>query len=326
MTAEEMWRRVCRGMRSRLRPALYRRCFVGTSGLEWRDGTLTVALPTASMNEQMVHRFMPLLAEVACEALRRDVVLRFVVSSQANPQDGAILETAMHHAPAVQNPALFSPRSLSRQISCLASVDLLPHYSFQTFVAGDSNRLAFAAAQSVAAAPGQAYNPLFLYGGSGLGKTHLLMAIGHVAQARGLVVCYFTAEGFADLITQAQRERREDVVRHALHAVDMLLVDDVQFIGGKDTTEEAFFHIFNALHLARKQIVLTSDRVPRAIPTLHDRLRSRFEWGLLADIAAPAYADRLSITQAKAATLEPKFPPAVLEFVARPDGLQRTRD
>ena len=196
------------------------------------------------------------------------------------------------------------------------SHELNPRYVFETFVVGLTNQLAFAAAQQVAANPGESYNPLLIYGGVGLGKTHLLHAIGHSARLRGLSVAYVTAERFTNEIIGAIRSRTTDLFRARYRAVDMLLVDDVQFIAGKESTEEEFFHTFNTLHEANKQIVLTSDCVPQAMSHLHDRLRSRFAWGLIADIQPPDYAHRLAILRAKSSALHLAIPEDALASLA----------
>jgi chromosomal replication initiator protein len=197
--------------------------------------------------------------------------------------------------------------------------DLYPRYVFETFVVGTANRLAYAAAEEVARAPGERYNPLLIYGGVGLGKTHLLHAIGHRARAAGLLVTYVTAERFTNEIIEAIRQRTTNEFRMRYRAVDVLLVDDVQFIAGRDSTEEEFFHTFNALHEANKQIVLTSDRIPQAMRHLHDRLRSRFAWGLMADIHPPDFEHRLEILRAKAAMKQLDIAEEVLAYLARPD-------
>src|SRR5579883_1745741 len=197
--------------------------------------------------------------------------------------------------------------------------DLHPRYLFETFISGAANQLAYAAAREVAYHPGEQYNPLLIYGGSGLGKTHLLHAIGHAIHRRGLSVAYVTAERFTNEIIEAIRQRTTDAFRARYRLVDVLLVDDVQFIAGKESTEEEFFHTFNTLHEANKQIVLSSDRVPHAMSHLHDRLRSRFAWGLIADIHAPDFEHRLAILRAKAAALPVPIPEEVLLCVARPE-------
>jgi chromosomal replication initiator protein len=199
------------------------------------------------------------------------------------------------------------------------AADLHPRYSFDTFVVGAANHLAFAAAREVAGHPGEQYNPLLITGGPGLGKTHLLQAIGHFTEEQGLAVAYVTAERFTNEIIEAIRQRTTDAFRTHYRAVDILLVDDVQFIAGKESTEEEFFHTFNTLHEAGKQIILSSDRVPRAMSHLHDRLRSRFQWGLIADLDTPSFEHRLAILRAKASVLPVEIPEEVLLCLARPD-------
>lgn len=196
---------------------------------------------------------------------------------------------------------------------------LNPRYTFSTFIMGKSNQLAHAASLAVADSPGQVYNPLFFYGGVGLGKTHLLHAIGQVGEASGLNVLYVTSEKFTNEIINAIRFQKTDEFRAKYRQIDILLVDDIQFIAGKESTEEEFFHTFNSLHSANKQIVVTSDRPPKAIHSLQDRLRSRFEWGLLADIQPPEYEHRLAILRSKAESLRFAVPSAVIEFIARPE-------
>jgi len=202
---------------------------------------------------------------------------------------------------------------------------LNPRYTFSTFIAGKSNQLAHAASQGVADAPGKTYNPLLLYGGVGLGKTHLLHAIGHCGLAAGLNVLYTTSDRFTNEIINAIRFHTTEEFRAKYRQIDILLVDDVQFIAGKESTEEEFFHTFNSLHNANKQIVLTSDRPPKAMLTLQDRLRSRFEWGLLADIRPPDYEHRLAILRSKtespfrAEGLQIEIPNNVIEYIATPE-------
>jgi chromosomal replication initiator protein len=202
---------------------------------------------------------------------------------------------------------------------------LNPRYIFDTFIVGKSNQFAHAASQGIAEAPGQSYNPLLIYGGVGLGKTHLLHAIGHYGIAAGLTVLYTTSDRFTNEIINAIRFHTTEEFRAKYRQIDILLVDDIQFIAGKESTEEEFFHTFNTLHNANKQIVLTSDRPPKAMVTLQDRLRSRFEWGLLADIQLPEYEHRLAILGSKAAFisgadgLHLEIPDEVIEYIAQPE-------
>ena len=196
---------------------------------------------------------------------------------------------------------------------------LNPRYTFSTFIVGKSNQLAHAASLAVAENPGSVYNPLFFYGGVGLGKTHLLHAIGHAGEAAGLSVLYVTSEKFTNEIINAIRFQQTEEFRAKYRKIDILLIDDIQFIAGKESTEEEFFHTFNSLHDANKQIVVSSDRPPKAIHSLQDRLRSRFEWGLLSDIQPPEYEHRLAILRSKAESLRFAVPASVIEFVARPE-------
>ncbi|MGO8950935.1 MAG: chromosomal replication initiator protein DnaA [Ktedonobacterales bacterium] len=189
-------------------------------------------------------------------------------------------------------------------------------YTFSTFIVGSGNQLAHAASQAVADTPGKAYNPLFLYGGVGLGKTHLLHAIGHTALARHLVVLYVSSETFTNEIVNAIRYRTTEEFRAKYRSVDVLLVDDIQFIAGKDSTEEEFFHTFNSLYEASKQIVMCSDRPPKAIVSLEERLRSRFEWGLIADIQPPDLETRVAILRAKSDAVGRRVPDEVIDYLA----------
>jgi chromosomal replication initiator protein len=195
---------------------------------------------------------------------------------------------------------------------------LNPKYTFETFVIGSSNRFAHAAAVAVAEAPAKAYNPLFVYGDSGLGKTHLLHAIGHYAQTlyTGVKVRYVSSEEFTNDFINMIRDGKQDGFRRRYRDVDVLLVDDIQFLENKEGTQEEFFHTFNTLHDASKQIVISSDRAPKRLVTLEDRLRSRFEWGLLTDVQPPELETRIAILRRKAIQEGLNAPPEVLEYIA----------
>ncbi|HTJ67239.1 MAG TPA: chromosomal replication initiator protein DnaA [Actinospica sp.] len=195
---------------------------------------------------------------------------------------------------------------------------LNPKYLFETFVIGSSNRFAHAAAVAVAEAPAKAYNPLFIYGESGLGKTHLLHAIGHYTRSLypGTRVRYVSTEEFTNDFINAIRDGKQDLLRRRYRDVDILMIDDIQFLENKEGTQEEFFHTFNALHNSNKQIVISSDRPPKQLTTLEDRLRSRFEWGLITDVQPPELETRIAILRKKAAQERLNAPPEVLEFIA----------
>jgi chromosomal replication initiator protein len=215
-------------------------------------------------------------------------------------------------------PKAVRPGGTGQPTARLMATRLNPKYTFETFVIGSSNRFAHAAAVAVAEAPAKAYNPLFIYGDSGLGKTHLLHAIGHYAQIfyQGVKVRYVSSEEFTNDFINMIRDGKQDGFRRRYRDVDVLLVDDIQFLENKEGTQEEFFHTFNTLHNASKQIVISSDRAPKRLVTLEDRLRSRFEWGLLTDVQPPELETRIAILRKKAEQEGLNAPPEVLEYIA----------
>ena len=223
-----------------------------------------------------------------------------------------------HYQPQGQREQPGPPGHQQDQPPRPAAARLNSKYTFETFVIGSSNRFAHAAAVAVAEAPAKAYNPLFIYGDSGLGKTHLLHAIGHYAQTlyNGLKVRYVSSEEFTNEFINMIRDGKQDGFRRRYRDVDVLLVDDIQFLENKEGTQEEFFHTFNTLHNASKQIVISSDRAPKRLVTLEDRLRSRFEWGLLTDVQPPELETRIAILRKKAIQEGLNAPPDVLEYIA----------
>ncbi|HAE85184.1 MAG TPA: chromosomal replication initiator protein DnaA [Anaerolineaceae bacterium] len=222
-------------------------------------------------------------------------------------------------APSAQQPEEYI--SNQKPVASVESNNLETHlaskYRFDNFVVGPNNRLAHAASLAVAEQPARAYNPLFLYGGVGLGKTHILHAIGNAVLPRGMQVLYVSSEEFTNDLVNAIRTKTTAAFREKYRQVDVLLIDDIQFISGKDATQEEFFHTFNTLHGQDKQIVMTSDRAPKSMSTLEERLRSRFEWGLTVDIQPPDYETRLAILRAKAEKVHRDVPAEVIEMIAR---------
>ncbi len=278
-------------------------------------GVLYLEVPnelTRGMLEQRVR--IPLSA--AIEAADSDAVDNFAIV--VNPD----LETAAQQAPATAPlPDLGDePDNLSstQPITTTSQPRLNDKYTFESFVIGPSNRFSHAAAVAVAEAPAKAYNPLFIYGGSGLGKTHLLHAIGHYTQNlyKGIRIRYVSSEEFTNDFINAIANNRSHEFQNRYREVDVLLIDDIQFLQGKDSTQEAFFHTFNTLHDHNKQVVVTSDMPPKQLTGFEDRMRTRFEWGLITDVQAPDLETRIAILRKKAASENLRIDDEVLEFMA----------
>lgn len=229
------------------------------------------------------------------------------------------LEFSVWAAQAVEPPVdeLVTTLRAEEAVRDAFETHLASKYRFDNFVVGPNNRLAHAASLAVAEHPARAYNPLFLYGGVGLGKTHILHAIGNAVLQQGLQVLYVSSEEFTNDLVNAIRTKATAAFREKYRQVDVLLIDDIQFISGKESTQEEFFHTFNTLHGQDKQIVMTSDRAPKAMSTLEERLRSRFEWGLTVDIQPPDFETRLAILRTKAEKANREVPTEIMEMIAR---------
>jgi len=273
--------------------------------------SLTLRVPNAFVRDRVLTRYMSLVRDALNEAGGAAHELHVDVRQvPANPEQ--VAPTAPLTAPHTSVPS--APTRVGRG----AAVGLNPRYTFDTFVKGASNQFALAAAQRVAETPGRSYNPLFIYGSAGLGKTHLLHAIGSYVHEHypNYEVRYVSTETFLNEYVDGIRNNTISAFKRRYREVDVLLIDDIQFMEGKEGLQEEFFHTFNSLHGASKQIVISSDRVPDAIPTLEDRLRGRFRWGLITDIQPPDVETRLAILRNKAEREHLEAAPEVLEFIA----------
>jgi len=259
-----------------------------TVGMECRDNRFVVGVPNTFVAEYLEKNQRSLIEKALTGILKDDVKVEFRVAAGTEKRSASRT-----------NLPLFNPR-----------------YTFDTFVVGNSNNLAYAAAAKVVENPGLAFNPLFLYSAAGLGKTHLLHAIGNRAAINHLAVLYVSAEQYTNELVMAIREKSTDEFRKKFRNVDMLLVDDVQFFAGKEQIEENFFYTFNELHSSNRQIVVASDQSPKSIVSMKERLRSRFEWGLVADLQPPDFETRMGILQNKADHDEVSINHDVLEYIA----------
>ena len=288
-SAQEIWEAALGELQVQVTRSYYRTWLEKTTGLSYEDGQFVVGVPNAFVAEYLSQNQRSLIEKTLTGLTRPDIKVLFRVASARETTASAPTTRAKGKA----------------------------RYTFDSFVVSNSNRLAYAAALSAAENPGHGYNPLFLYGGVGLGKTHLLHAVYHAARANNFRALYVSAEQFTNEFVSAVREKSTEEFRSKFRTVDILLIDDIQFISGKEQTEESFFHTFNELHNANRQIVVTSDCPPKSLPRLGARLCSRFEWGLVADIKPPDFETRLAILQAKADQEKTEVPREVLEFIAQ---------
>ena len=284
--------------------------FKNTVGVAYRDGEFVVGAPNAFVAEMLEQRMYSLISRALENVVESEVEIRFEVTTLGGEPLALRSEDS---APAA---APESPPPVAIQPSVRRPASLNSRYTFERFVVGKSNELAHAAATAVSGRPGELYNPLVMYSDVGLGKTHLMHAIGHRAIARGLSLIYSTTEEFTNSYIRAIREGATDEFRERYRSADLLLLDDVQFLIGKEQTQEGFFHTFNALHMTNRQIILTSDRPVSALTLLEDRIQSRLAGGLVVDIQPPDIETRIAILRAKAEEMRQDVPDSVLHFLA----------
>ena len=304
MNADQAWQSVLGQLQMEMPRASFDTWVRDTKPVSYQDGTLTVGVRNAYARDWLENRLASTVNRLLIGILNSTVDVNFIVNGHEN-------EVVVDEAP----PSTPEPVSAYEQ-PVRNNVHMNPRYIFDAFVVGSGNRLAHAACLAVAEKPARAYNPLFLYGGVGLGKTHLLHAIGNACQMRGLRVLYVSSEEFTNDLITAIRTHTTQAFREKYRSMDVLLVDDIQFIAGKESTQEEFFHTFNTLHGQDKQIIVSSDRPPKALVTLEERLRSRFEWGLTADIQPPDLETRLAILRTKADRTGRNVPNEILELIA----------
>jgi chromosomal replication initiator protein len=287
-SAHEIWEAALGELQIQVTKSNYRTWLEKTEGLSYESNQFVVGVPNVFVAEYLDKNQRSLIEKTLIGLTRPRVKVAFRISQDKAPP----------------TPKASRPGGNSK-------------YTFDSFIVSKCNRLAYAAALSVVENPGKSYNPLFIFGGVGLGKTHLLQAIYNMAQLNNINALYVSAEQFTNDFVNALREQNNEEFRVKYRSVDMLLIDDIHFISGKEQTEESFFHTFNELHNSGRQIVVTSDCPPKSMPQLGDRLCSRFEWGLIADIKPPDFDTRLAILQAKMGGDGGNISPDTLEFIAR---------
>ncbi len=303
MKPEQAWQAVTGQLQMDMPKASFDTWIRNTEVISYEDNVFVIGVPNAYARDWLESRLSSKIKRLLCGIMNRTVSIRFIVW-----QAGTV-DTVLDITPPDEDVEI--PRTQDKTSA------LINRYTFENFIVGSSNRLAHAASLAVAERPAQAYNPLFLYGGVGLGKTHLLHAIGNHCLKNKQSVLYVTSEEFTNDLINAIRSHTTQSFREKYRRIDVLLIDDIQFIAGKESTQEEFFHTFNSLHNQDKQIIITSDRPPKALVTLEERLRSRFESGLAADIQPPDFETRVAVLRSKSERMGRAIPSEIIEAIAR---------
>ena len=301
---EELWNSVLAQVEQQISKPSFETWLKSTRLLSNKNSTVTIAAPNSFARDWLENHYIHLITGILTELTGQDLLIKFVVQKDQDTDEFDL------PAPKIQ--------ARNNDQHDISPGMLNPKYTFDTFVIGSGNRFAHAASLAVAEAPAKAYNPFFIYGGVGLGKTHLMHAIGHYVLEHNpdAKVVYLSSEKFTNEFINSIRDNKAIDFRNKYRNVDVLLIDDIQFLAGKESTQEEFFHTFNTLHEEQKQIVISSDRPPKEIPTLEDRLRSRFEWGLITDIAPPDLETRIAILRKKAKADGLDIPNEVMLYIA----------
>jgi chromosomal replication initiator protein len=298
-----IWSKALESLAAEIKQPGFEAWLRNTRPLALHDDTLVVGVPNEFTRDWLEQRYGLIMRRLVGESLGQDVFLKFVI-----PQ--VMEEPATGDEPPEEPLVPTNGRATGQALN--------PRYTFQTFVVGSANRFVHAASMAVAGAPARAYNPFFIYGGVGLGKTHLMQALAHhvLQHHPAMKVCYVSSETFTNELIKSIRDQTTQEFRSRFRGIDVLLVDDIQFLSGKEGTQEEFFHTFNTLHEASRQIVVSSDRPPKEITALEERLRSRFEWGLIADIQPPDLETRVAILRKKALYEKIRIPNEVMLDIA----------
>jgi chromosomal replication initiator protein len=300
---DELWNKVLTQVEQQISKPSFETWLKSTKLLSYQGSDVIIAAPNSFARDWLENHYVHLIAGILTQLTGKDLYIKFVVQKDQDDKDDI-------PAPVIQVKNNDQSESSNGMLN--------PKYTFDTFVIGSGNRFAHAASLAVAEAPAKAYNPFFIYGGVGLGKTHLMHAIGHYVLEHNpnAKVVYLSSEKFTNEFINSIRDNKAEDFRNKYRNVDVLLIDDIQFLAGKESTQEEFFHTFNTLHTESKQIVISSDRPPKEIPTLEDRLRSRFEWGLITDITPPDLETRIAILRKKAKADGLDIPNEVMHYIA----------
>ena len=301
---QDLWQQVLSIIQTKLSKPSYDTWFKATKANFIDDSLLEIIAPTTFAAEWLENKYTNLIKSTLYDYLGQNISIKYSIGEPKSAEQFVVFPSRQ------PTPIVLAEQTLPNMLN--------PKYTFDTFVIGTNNRFAHAASLAVAEAPAKAYNPLFLYGGVGLGKTHLMHAIGHYIMEHNpnTRVLYISSEQFTNEFINAIRDSQGESFRTKYRNIDVLLIDDIQFIAGKEQTQEEFFHTFNALHEERKQIIISSDRPPKEIPTLEERLRSRFEWGLITDIQPPDLETRIAILRKKARAENLDIPNEAMNYIA----------
>ncbi len=303
----DLWDKALQEMEAKVSKPSFDTWLKATKAEIIQDDTITITAPNEFARDWLENRYIKFIGETLQDITGAELKVKIVIPQNIEEEQEQMVEKAAK----AEQEVIYTNDPIPKNM-------LNPKYTFNTFVIGAGNRFAHAASLAVAEAPAKAYNPLFIYGGVGLGKTHLMHAIGHyvIEHNPNAKVVYLSSEKFTNEFINSIRDNRAVNFRNKYRNVDVLLIDDIQFLAGKEQTQEEFFHTFNALHDDSKQIVISSDRPPKEIPTLEDRLRSRFEWGLITDITPPDLETRIAILRKKAKAENLDIPNEVMLYIA----------